>query len=138
MSAEEPLARRMNFTSASLGIFSLLGLLLAGCNRTGQPHILESGETVSLLYAGVVEDTFFVEYCTQHAMRDRISMGRQADDVLASLAERAKATGLRDAHVLPTVCHWQVRWAGWYPVIVGEESTAFTYGRTADGRWSRD
>ena len=118
---------------------SVAGLLLAGCGRPREPHTLVSGETIPLLYVGAVEDTLTVEYCTQHSLRgsDRKMLGSQADEVLASLRARPAAAGLREAHVWPTVCHWQLRWADWYPVIIDEESTAFTYHRTADGQWSR-
>ena len=107
-------------------------LLLIAC---GQPHTLASGTTIRLLRAGAVEDSFTVEYCTQYPLGDRKALGGQADEVLAGLHAPA---GLRRADLWPTACYSQLRWAGWHPVIISEQSTAFTYHLGEDGQWARD
>jgi len=113
----------------------IAGLLLMACDGRGQPHTLASGTTIRLLSAGAVEDSFTVEYCTQYPHSDRRSLAGQADEVLGSL--RAP-TGLKRAYVWPTACYSQLRWAGWHPVIISDQSTAFTYHLGEDGHWSRD
>jgi hypothetical protein len=55
--------------------------------------------------------------------------------VLASLHAPAR---LSRAHLWPTVCYSQLRWAGWHPVFISDQSTPFTYHLGNDGHWSRD
>jgi hypothetical protein len=112
--------------------------VVVGCSdREGTARTLTSGKVIRLLFAGVVDDSYSVEYCTELALSDRRALAREADEIIDEFRADAVASGVSKASLWPTVCRWRVRWAGWRPVIVGKESTAFTYWLGAGGAWTR-
>ena len=109
-----------------------------GCSdRHGTPRTLKSGEEIQLLFAGVVGDSFYVEYCSELPFTDRRALGVEADEILDALRADLTQSGQSEAQVWPTVCRLQVRWAGWVPVIIREESTSFAYSPAEGGAWTR-
>src|SRR5687768_7888240 len=99
-------------------IYFVIGAsVIVGCsNREGTPRTLKSGNEIGLRFAGVVNDSYFVEYCSDLPLSDRRSLGGEADQVFDAFRAEIAQSRLSEASVWPTVCRWQVRWAGWTPV----------------------
>ena len=111
---------------------------LVGCaDRQGTPRRLNSRKEIRVLEAGVVDHSFVVEYCSEVPLGNRAMLGREADEVFDSFRNDLAQSGRSEASLWPTVCKWQVRWAGWKPVVLREQSTEFGYVRSADGTWTR-
>ena len=118
-------------------IFAISAAVTAGCSdRQGTPRTLQSGKEVRLLFAGVVQDSFFVEYCSELPLSDE-ALASETDEVFDAFRADITRSGQSEAQVWPTVCRWQVRWAGWIPVVVREESVSFHYAPTEGGAWAR-
>ena len=121
-------------------IYFVIGAaVLLGCsNREGTPRTLKSGNEIGLRYAGVVHNSYSVEYCSALPLGDRRSLGGEADQVFDALRAEIAQSRVSEGSLWPTVCQWQVRWAGWTPVIIREESTDFAYSLSSvDGAWTR-
>lgn len=109
-----------------------------GCSdREGTARTLTSGKVIRLLFAGVVDDRFVVECCTELPLSDRRAVAREADEIVEGFRAEVVGSGISEASLWPTLCRWRVRWAGWRPVIVGKESTDFRYSLAAGGAWTR-
>src|SRR5947209_18000432 len=64
------------------GIFVISAAMTLGCSsRHGTPRTMPSGKEVRLLFADVVEDSFFLEYCTELALSDRRALASETDEV---------------------------------------------------------
>jgi len=112
--------------------------VLIGCSdHEGAARTLPSGKVIRLLFSGVVTDSYSVEYCTALPLRDRRVLAREADEIIEEFRAEAIRSGLSTAVLWPTVCRRQIRWAGWRPVIVQQQSTDFAYSLTAGGAWTR-
>ena len=119
-------------------IFVISAAVVLGCSsRQGTPRTLQSGKEVRLLFADVVQDSFVIEYCSALPLGDRRVLGSETDEVFDAFRADITESGRSEAQVWPTVCRWQVRWAGWIPVVVGKESTSFHYSPAEDGAWAR-
>jgi hypothetical protein len=119
-------------------IFVITATVVLGCSgRKSTPRTLKSGKEVRLLFAGVVQDAFSIEYCSELPLSDRRVLASETDEVFDAFRADITESGRPEALVWPTVCSWQVRWSGWIPIVVGEESTSFHYSPAEDGAWAR-
>lgn len=122
-----------------IGIAVGLCLLAPACAaEEGEPLVLASGAQVRLTNNLRMDDGMsFVDYCTRLSLADRPALGAEADIVWEKVRAGAVHSDSTQAQVWPTICGWHFRWSGWFPVVVGSESTAFHYTRPPAGAWSR-
>ena len=85
----------------------------------------------------MVDDSFIVEYCTDLPLNDRRILGSEADEVFHSFRGELAKSMQAEASMWPTVCRWELRWSGWKPVLLTEQSTDVTYVRSTSGDWTR-
>jgi len=118
-------------------MFTLTAALgAAACGRATEPRTLTSGKIVGVLSSGArhEHETYWVEYCSDGPQADRGVLRDEADEVFEAFA--ATLVGYSEVSLNPTDCHWRLRWAGWRPVAVRNESMSFQYVRNAAGEWS--
>jgi len=125
-------------TRRSLAVMFTLAAALgaAGCGRATEPRTLGSGKVVGVLSSGArhEHETYWVEYCSEGPQADRDVLRAEANEVFEAFA--ATIVGYSEVSLNPTDCRWRLRWTGWRPAVVRDESMSFQWVRNAAGQWS--
>lgn len=118
------------------GILTVVAALgTAACARATEPRTLTSGRVVGLLSSGArhEHETYWLEYCSDGSQADRGVLRAEAAEVFQAFD--AALVGYSEVSLNPTDCRWRLRWTGWRPSVVRDESMSFQYVRNAAGEW---
>ena len=126
--------------SAGVGVL-LCALFLSqvgcGSSTATTPRRLASGVEIQVISAGAVDGTWQIAYCTRLALNPRGPLAQEVETLWRELRVDADLAGVRRAYLTPTVCASRIRFAGWRPVVLSDEATAFTLEKDKENVWQK-